>query len=384
MGLFDKYKKKKSDPVRDYTSDASSFSTKEISKWMREVENNPNIIPDLKDDTYIRSLLDRIKLENEVSVLGEQTIDGVREIAFAINRSAEGPDNVTLSYALYNPYVAFITTGIFPFAGDSANFENYSLQITGNYPFLQIGADYAYRELPNIGKLRQDAYGVRTMIPLLENDSDYENLFSSLKCLPIYGYDLRDGFHSDDSEPYADAKYGINIQLLKVYKILSAPLSSDEISAEDALWGENSEDKMQSASYSNEYLASFTQKAIGSNNNVARYNDDRFLFISCPKDYKNLWEISAIARMKVDSEESTITLLEKLGKFCFPYNYNPMGLYQAQVLSLENGIALVEFKMINCIPNKIDAKVIAWQISQFKALSQNKWNLDDDELEENQ
>lgn len=68
---------------------------------------------------------------------------------------------------------------------------------------------------------------VRKMMRIWGYKKDFDNLVTAARCLSIYAYDLRDGYHSNNTQPYASRKTGYNIQLDKLINIHKLKSSKD-------------------------------------------------------------------------------------------------------------------------------------------------------------
>ena len=368
MVIFNFFGKKET-VIRDFHSDAGDFSMEEISKWMKEVQDNPDLIPPLLNDDYTSSLIERLGNESDITIVNDTTQDGIRSIALSIERNSA--DAVNIQYALYNPNVIYLTTGCYPFAGDSLNFNFYALHLISGFPFIQLGANdtYMYQEIPGFGKDYEDVYAVRTILPLLGGENDYKNLVETARCLPIYGYDLKDGFHSGNLQPYANNK-GINVQLAKLQNIFTSTKASNEIPAIAAFWGDVNMPSLRPIKVSNEYVAKINP--VWKNAEVfGGVESELDIAISCVKRFKNIWSISTTTRYNKNSEEDKINLINFLGEFNFPFNSlneNSLGLYQAYPVYEDENSMEVYHSMVGCIPNEVNAKVVAWQIARFLSI----------------
>lgn len=379
MGLFDLFSRKKPQ-ILSFESDAESYSFEEIFNWMKKVEGDPSLFPPVQDDSYIAEIIYRLGNEKGIQILqeGVDKEKAIRNIAFAIDRNGS-QDMVSIQYALYDPYVVYVTTGIFPFAGDSLTFNNYSQSIIREFPCLQIGADdtFYYNEFPGMGRAYQDAYAARTIVPLLGSNNDYKNVLEILKCMPIYGYDLRDGYHSNNIQPYANSE-GINIQLAKIINILTSKLMPNEISSVNAIWG-NNENIGDSISCSNKYVKSMTPHWFNNGNDYGGEVEilDSHIIISCPSNYKNLWSVFSINKYKKGSDDQIQGLIHYLGKFNFPLNKSFLGILQAFPIDMDEDSITCIHSMTAVIPNRVNAKVFAWQLAKFIDFQKKDWAIED-------
>lgn len=151
MGIFD-FLKKKPVEIRPFSTNVSEFSEDELNKWMEEVRNNPDLLPPSKPDNYISGLINRILDEKIINLLDDKVQNGVRRVIVSIERG-ESPDVEGIEYALYQPDVAYVTTGAFPFAGEAWMYNQYCMNLEESFPFLQMGAKTVPQELNIDGKI---------------------------------------------------------------------------------------------------------------------------------------------------------------------------------------------------------------------------------------
>lgn len=240
MKIFNLFNKKKIESIRPFSSDADQYCTQEIWEWMNRCAKDPDVIPSARSDEYTRSIIDRMSNESDIEIQSEVTENGVRVLELSIKR--KGFDYVSIAYQLFNPNVIYITTAPYGFAGDRLSFLAYCNRFQSHFPMISIGCkDFEkHLKLPDggIGTFIDSMYAVLTLVPLLGCSLDYENLLTAVRCLPIYGYDLRDGYHSNEPQPYASPKSQINIQLEKLVKIHEFKLIKDLYPASIALFGD--------------------------------------------------------------------------------------------------------------------------------------------------
>lgn len=370
MGIFNFFGKKET-VIRDFYSDAGNFSMEEISKWMKEVQDNPDLIPPLLNDEYTSSLIERLGNESDITIVQDSIDNGIRNIALSIERN--GQDAVSIQYALYNPHVVYFTTGWYPIAMDSLTFNKFASQLITLYPFLQLGADgnFQSQELDRVGRIPLDVFAIRTLIPLLGGSQDYDNLVNIARCLPVYGYDLKDGFYTNRLHPYPN-RQGINTQLAKILKIIDGSKASNEVPTMDALWGNTNVLSIIPLKISNKLVNSITPQWI--NKDMFGGDYEGIYGITCNKNLKNLWTIFTTIRYEAKTDEEVNSVISFLSEFNFPFStFNDKfpGLHQAIILDRDENFVYVSHSFVGCIPNEVHAKVIAWQIAKFFTININ-------------
>ena len=197
--------------------------------------------------------------------------------------------------------------------------------------------------------------------------------------MPIYGYDLRDGYHSNNTQPYAN-KEGINIQLAKIVNLLTSKLMQNEISSVNAIWGNNYNSTNTSISCSNKFIKNITPDWFNNGNDFGgevEIPDGHNIIITCPSNYKNLWSVFAINKYKYDSDDQIQGLIQFLGKFNFPLNKSFLGILQAFPMDMDEESVTCVHSMTAAIPNRVNAKVFAWQLSKFIDFQKKDWAIED-------
>lgn len=388
MGIFDFFKKK-ADPIRPFSSDADKFSTQDIWEWMNKCAANPDLTPSAKSDEYTKSVIDRMSNESDIEILSDDSKNGVRVLQLSIKRKCF--DYVSIAYQLFNPNVIWITTSPYGFAGDTLTFLDYCNCIQSRFPMITIGCKNFVREIDNIGQISNPMYALRTCVPLLGNELDYDNLLTAVRCLPIYGYDLRDGYHSNNPQPYASQKSGINIQLEKLVKIHEFKSTKDLYPAKIALYGHAPFTKVSTdvpARMSNPYLQYLNscsnpeQLFLKSESNqiqffhleinyqTNRMERARETQMVCYTDYPGLYTIESNQFVKFNDNETYSEILDYVSESAFPEisnNPHELGLYKMFIIPCEddNDTFLIKCTVTQCIPNEINAHVLAMQIVDF-------------------
>lgn len=394
MALFNLFKKKKyEEPIREFTSDANSFSLEEIKRWMQDVVNNPSIMPPVRSDEYIKELIIRLQTEPDISILDDITEGDFRTLNFTIARN--GTDYVSLSYLLSDPNVMYITTMPYPFAGDATSFMVYCNCFQHSFPMVSIGVKDIIHEIEIEGKLceiPEPMYTVRTILPLLGNENDYDYLCTALRCLPIYGYDLRDGYHSNDYQPYK-SKQGVNIQLEKLINIHRFKDVEGLYPAEISLYGHGPFMKIstEAPAYNSnpilQYLnmcynprVMFSSVSNGEdkiifhndkNNDEWDIKQDGIIKLYCYPAYPTLYTLVHFQTFDTDKADIDIDGLLKLtGEFNFaPPSSNVCDqlLYKCVLAGKVGTGNLYNLqRSVTCsIPNIVDAKNIAYQMAAF-------------------
>lgn len=396
MALFNLFKKKKSEQaeeppmhMREFVSDAGKFTAEEISEFILKVLENPEILPPAKSDEYTAQLIQQLVNEPDIELRNDTTTGNIRTISLEVMRD-NGPDYVALSYGLWDPNVVYVTTSPYAYAepGLGANaseasagvfvvrevnkktcgaqFNNYSNQLMKNFPIIQVGAkDYPMEETDK-GTIYGAVYAVRTFVPMLERDDDYANLLTATRSLPIYGYDLRDGFHSGDPQPYA-GRDGLNIQLSQMLSMHELPNNRMCVPAVTALFGVAEQGKRGI-----EFPAVVTNAYLQEAAKELRYNESLFyanvddVQIACHELLPNIWVIKSTANISIDSDKKVLNLFELMGSFNYPDDrYAPLGLYQMYINHIKDDVANVSFCEVCCVPNEVNAKAIGWQIAQL-------------------
>lgn len=391
--MFNLFRKKNSGPIREFHSDADKFTTEDIWKWMEECYSSDGTIPPLRDDSYTKSLIDKMSEEGDIEILDDTQKNGVRTIMLGISRN--GTDYVSIAYQLFNPNVVYITTSPYGFAGGGKSFMLYSNSFQKEFPMISIGVLTHDRQIKfpdgEIGIMKDEMYTVRTLIPLLGNEQDYTNLLTATRCLPIYGYDLRDGYHSNAAQPYASRKTGINIQLEKIVKIHEFKKTKGLYPGSVQLYGgapfvEYTTDEPASISnpclqYYN-FCANGTNKFIGNSSNRIEYfriaKDDAsgsmkrsgITQLVCYNNYPTLYTIEANELITIAEEQKLDDLIEYMAKIsASSINSNPQeyALYKATLEPHgdDNNVFLLTVSMTQSLPNQVDAKTIAFHIAAF-------------------
>lgn len=385
--------KKKSNPIREFSSDADRFSTNEIWEWMEKCYSSDEIIPPLRDDSYVKSMIERMSEESDIEILNDSEGNGVRTIQLAITRN--GKDYVSVAYQQFNPYVVYITTSPFGFAGDGKSFMAYCNEFQKAFPMITIGI--VNQEIPiklpdgSAGSLKNEMYTVRTLIPLLGNKQDYENLLTATRCLPIYGYDLRDGYHEGNFQPYRTVKSGINVQLEKLVKIHSFPGVKDLCPCSEAFYGSspNSEHTIDHPAFnSNPYFQYFNYCCIDAHKNhshtlnfmayvrtekdkdtdtLKRASDHQLV---CYPNFPSLFSLEVHQIIQIEDKEELNGLFELIGNLSASHtDHNPdqYALYQAGLspYSEDGKSHLLTLRMTQCLPNEVNSECLAYQIEKF-------------------
>lgn len=391
MGIFDLFKKKETGPIRPFSSDADKFSTEQIWDWMNRCTNDPDLIPPTRSDEYTKSIIDRMSNESDIEILSDDSKNGVRVLQLSIQRNES--DYVSIAYQLFNPNVVYITTAPYGFAGNTLSFLAYCNRFQSLFPMITIGCKDYVQKLGDIGQVKNPMYSLRTCVPLLGNEQDYNNLITAVRCLPIYGYDLRDGYHSNNPQPYASLKSGINIQLEKLVKIHEFKSTKDLYPAKIALYGHSPFSKKTTdipANLSNPYLQ-YLNYCINPEqlSNKPEVNEIQFFHteivkdvdcyrmersgetqILCYTNYPGLYTIEYNQFVKINDNETYSEILGYVSEFGFPTisnNPHELGLFKMSIIPYGDDSETFQIKrsITQCIPNEINALVLAMQIVDF-------------------
>lgn len=384
MSLFDFFKKGGIGNIRPFYSDAGDFSIEQIGGWMDLSAEDTRFLPPARSDEYVRELIDRISNENGISIELDECKHDVRVVMLSIERN--GSDYVYLSYQMFNPNVVCVTTAPYPFAGDKLTFLEYSNRFQHLFPMIAIGCSN-YED-----SLNSPMFSVRTCVPLLGYKKDFDNLVTATRSLPIYAYDLRDGYHSNNTQPYASRKTGYNIQLDKLINIYKLKSSKDLYPAFIALYGHASftsvsidvpaslsnpylqhlnyrsgPDKMYGGSVSDEIL--FFHTEINRNTNCLERSD--FTQLVCYTDYPGLYTLEDNQFVKFDDNKTYCDLLEIASSFGLPVipdNAHELGLFKMSIIPYKTNddTYLIKRAVTNCIPNEVNALALAKQIVDFQ------------------
>lgn len=381
---------KKKEPIRAFESNADKFNTEQIWEFMKNQTATCDFLPANKSCEYIEYLISRLRDENDIKICEDNTKNDVRVIQLAISRN-EMLDYVAISYQLFNPNVVYITTNPYFFAGDRNSFILYSNRITIHhaqqislpFPMISIGCrNYGPEET---GLVSQPGYTVRTCIPLLGNNQDYTNILTGVKALPIYGYDLRDGYHNEIEQPYASKTSRINIQLEKLFKIHEFNSIRDLYNAETGLYGGEPFNRLSTdkgAAVSNPYLQ-YLNFTYSSKRIILMDDGNESLHIHMePNQFGQLKQTgntelitystfptlySVLSTYKLNKEEINLEKLwnyiEGINSHEISHNPHEYMLFNAYV-DLDD-IVTLQLSMTQCIPNEIDAQVIAMQIVDY-------------------
>ena len=84
---------RKKNNIRSFKTNISDFSEAEIKEWMDDVRNNAQLLPPMKSDNYVSSLIDRILDNKGVTRLEDEICGGVRRVILSIERG-NAPDIV--------------------------------------------------------------------------------------------------------------------------------------------------------------------------------------------------------------------------------------------------------------------------------------------------
>lgn len=382
---------KKPEPIREFTSDADKFDTQQIWNYMNAISTPSEVLPKSKSCEYIKNLIDRLGSENDIKICRDETKNSVRVIQLAISRNGNW-DYVAISYQQFNPNVVYITTNPYFFAGDRDSFVQYSNQITIHhgqqirlaFPLISIGCrEYSAEETGNVPR---PGYTLRTSIPLLGNNQDYPNILDAVKSLPIYGYDLRDGYHKDIVQPYASKKNNINIQLEKLIKIHEFKSVKNLYPAEIGLYCGAPFNKLSTekgAVISNPFLqylnfANSSRRFILNDDGVENWhfhlepdNSDHTMKkvdnieLVTYTNFSTLYSIKStyvLKKSEVDLDEllDHISSLNNHQVSNDPHEYMLFNAY----VDIDDDITIC-LSSTQCIPNEIDAEVIAMQIADF-------------------
>ena len=381
------YRIERKEPIRSFESDADKFSTEQIWEYMEGLTSSSVPLPPVKPCGYVEKLILQLSNEKDIEITEDETKNNVRVIQLAISHNGM-QDYVVISYMQFNPNVIYITTNPYFFAGDKNSFIAYSRQITNQYPMISIGCrDYEPEET---GFLTQPGYTVRTCIPLLEYCIDFENLLTVCKVLPIYGYDLRDGYHQGNIQPYASERTGINLQLEKIIKIHLFNSAKDLYPAEVGLYGEepfNNLSTENGAVISNPFLqylnfanspkswiledngtetTHFRMEVEYSSNSMKRIGNSELITYT---NYPSLYTVkitSLVNRHDVNLED-LFDYMSGLTSNEIAFDAQEYMLFDSIILTNENykDFYLLKLSTTQCIPNEINAKVIAMQITNF-------------------
>lgn len=367
MGLFDLFRKKNN--IRSFKTNISDFSEAEIKEWMDDVRNNVQLLPPMQSDKYVSSLIDRILDNKGVTRLEDEIWGGVRRVILSIERG-NAPDIVAIEYALYQPDVAYVTTAMYPFAGESYMYNHYCMFLESDFPFLQMGARPFARELSGIGMYQEDSFAIRTIVPLVGAEDDYKHLWGATKCLPIYGYDTRDGFPTMNMQPYA-GRTGLNIQLEKLMDIYKSRSVTGALSTGVLLFGPTD---AISTEVGEPACAKLDILREATTNGDERFMGDNpvgisFITIDC---YPTLWMAFSTKFYKLETQETIKDILTSLGEFSFPSFKEPdipgIMFLKSWICVKEDDVVGVNYGMVGCCPNEMDIKVMAWQIARFQSL----------------
>ena len=360
---------RKKNNIRSFKTNISDFSEAEIKEWMDDVRNNAQLLPPMKSDKYVSSLIDRILDNKGVTRLEDEICGGVRRVILSIERG-NAPDIVAIEYALYQPDVAYVTTAMYPFAGESYMYNQYCMFLESDFPFLQMGARPFARELPGIGMYQEDSFAIRTIVPLVGAEDDYKHLWGATKCLPIYGYDTRDGFPTMNMQPYA-GRTGLNIQLEKLMDIYKSRSVTGALSTEVLLFGPTDAISTEVGEPACAKLDILREAATNGDERFMGDNPVGISFItidSCP----TLWMAFSTKFYKVETQETIKDILTFLGEFSFPSFKEPdipgIMFLKSWISVKEDDVVGVNYGMVGCCPNEIDIKVMAWQIARFQSL----------------
>lgn len=388
--------KKKQEPIREFISDAGQFNVEQIWDWMKQSYDGSDAIPPRQDDSYVCSLIERMSEESDIEIQKDSCDNGVRVLQLAITRN--GKDYVSISYQLFNTNVVYITTGPYGFAGDGKSFMLYCNSFQKAFPMISIGviSDERQINLPdgNVGIIKDEMYIVRTLIPLLGNERDYVNLLTAVRCLPIYGYDLRDGYHSNIAQPYASRKSGINIQLEEIVKIHEFNKIKGLFPCTVQLNGRAPFVKYttaEPAAISNPCLQYYnfcvngTNKFIPNSSNRIEYfrmdldeasgsmKRSGITQLVCYNNYPTLYTIEANELILIENEQKFNDLIEYLAQISassISLNPREYALYKATLEPYgdKDNAYLLTVSMTQSLPNQVDAKTIAFHMAAFLKL----------------
>lgn len=387
MGLFDIFKVK--EHSRPFASDADEFSTEEIWEAMNDFYDDEDKFPPAKSDEDVKSLISMMINQEDITLISEDFENNVHIYQLSIARN-NAFDYVSVAYTIFNPNVVYITTSPFGFAGDRDSFIAYCNAFQNGFPMISIGCINVEREvkLPEgeTGYYTDSFYAVRTCVPLLGIVQDIRNLLIATRSLPMYGYDLRDGFHSNNPQPYRSKESGINIQLEKLVNIHQFRYVKDYYPAQVALYGGAPFVKMSTdnpAINSNPYIEfvyfTFAPQITGDKyiNFHLDANAGTITGVEGPSNlvcyskYPGLYTIEYVRNLKLDSDDDVSVLFDELERFNFPgsVSSNPRdyALFKAILLQDrdDNLCCTIRYSMTQCIPNEIDAKLLAMQIAEF-------------------
>lgn len=393
--MFNFFRKKLS-PIRAFSSDAGKFSVEQIWEFMKRNYEGSDATPQLQDDSYTCSLIDQMSEETDIEILDDSCENGVRCLQLAVDRGDK--DYISIAYQLFNPNVVYITTCPYGFAGDGKSFMLYCNSFQKAFPMISIGvlANERKIKLPDgeVGIMKDEMYTVRTLIPLLGNEHDYTNLLTAIRCLPIYGYDLRDGYHSNVAQPYASRKTGINIQLEKIVNIHKFRKTKGLYPCTVQLNGgapfvEYTTD--EPASISNPVLLYYNYCMNGTNKFIPNSSDRIEYFridpdkvsgsmkrsgitqLVCYSNFPTLYTIEANELISIEDEQKLNGLIEYMAKIsASSINLNPReyALYKAtlQPHGDDDNVYLLTVSMTQALPNKVDANTIAFHMASFLEL----------------
>ncbi len=367
MGLFNFFKK--NIEIRPFWTNISDFSEEEITEWMGKVRSNQELLPPSKSDEYVSSLINRLADVKGITIQRDDVRGGVRRILFGIDRG-DSPDMAGIEYAQYQPDVVYVTTAMYPFAGMSYMYKQYCMNLESSFPFLQMGARTFTQEIPGIGEIEREAFALRTMVPLLGAEDDYKHLLNALKCLPIYGYDTRDGYPHMYLQPYS-GKTGLNIQLEKLVSIYKSKSVSSVIPTNDLIFGASKDKVSEFIMPAYETIETIKKSMTDEDENFMGDNPAGISFITSPL-YPSLWIALTMKIYTVSSDDDIENLLSYIGKFSYPSlegsNFPGIIFLQSWFAGREDDKIGVIYGTVGCCPNEMDIKVMSWQIARFQSL----------------
>lgn len=377
MSLFNLFKKDKIGTIPPFESNLEKFSKEKIADFIAISRNEPNIIPPVLPDDYVISLINQLSLKDDIQVLSQTEKDAVKIINLSINR-IQDPDYVSISYAKYNPALVFITTAPYPFVGDAISFNKYCNVINLAYPFIQIGAIDEQVDVSNIVAkfgggdnqytMRQSVFAVRTVLPILGINADLYHLETCVRSLPIYGYDLKDGYHTNDTEPYPDSKTGISNQLFKICRIhnelgkkFTVPSMVAINGAMPMVYGVFEDCVREKVDILNFDLIQQTADSF------ILSNEGSSVTASFSAPYLDMWSIDVYHNVSIENDKDVDNLCLNNGIFSYPDSLNngTQTLKKASVVGMSDNSATVKTSYIFCMPNKMDIQLLSWQLGRI-------------------
>lgn len=351
---------RKTQPSRVFTSDADDFSTSQIDEWMKTIINNPNCYPDSQDDEYVSGLIMKLGKERFINIDSDSKDSTKRIIELSVKEDG-GPDYSTLSYALFNPNVLYITTSPYAYAGSAWGFNEYCNSLMSWFPYIQIGAKDIHSQYKSGMVIDTPMFAIRIMVPLMGTSKDYEMLKNAIRSIGRWGYMLKDGFHTQSRVSPFYALSDMQEQNVQ-----------DSVTAAEALFGKGpwTEETISAPACISNSVLKEGEKTNNDGAVVFHYTGNTLpypFYISAFKGVKYTWQQYYEWPVEI-TEENEESFWNMVGKYNWPIEgteNRPLGLYRAYTYN--NGEKqILKIALASCIPNELLAKVVAWQIAQFQ------------------